>query len=112
MKELTQQQRFWLEHIGKAGERGQTLKDYAKQQGLSLGAMYRAKSLLKARGVISHDGHEAGASELVPVRVTPLGPGAWCRLRHPSGWSLECEGWPDPGWLRAVMAGSVGDAAT
>lgn len=109
MKELTQRQRFWLEHIGKAGKRGQTLKDYARQQGLSLGAMYRAKSWLKGRGVVSDDGHEAGTSELVPVRVAPLGPVPLFRLRHPSGWLLECEAWPDPGWLRAVMAGGVGD---
>jgi hypothetical protein len=45
------------------------------------------------------------------VRIEPLAPPPRCRLRHPSGWELECEGWPDPLWLRAVVEGGFEDAS-
>lgn len=108
-KELTERQRYWLEHIRAAGERGQTLKDYAQERQLSVSAMYTVKSLLMKRGVLPGRECEDAVSELVPVRVAALASAGLCRLRHPSGWSLECECWPDPRWLRAVVDG--GDAS-
>jgi hypothetical protein len=111
-KELTKRQRYWLEHIQEAERRGQTLKAYAKKRQLSLGAMYRAKSSLMKSGALPRGGHEQVVAEFVPVRIEPLAATPSCRLRHPSGWELECEGWPDPQWLRAVMGGGFEDAST
>lgn len=48
---LTERQQFWLSHIKACN--GQTLKSYAAEHGLDIGALYEAKSRLKRKGVLS-----------------------------------------------------------
>jgi hypothetical protein len=48
----------------------------------------------------------------VPVRVvgaapTPKGTLVTCRLVHPGGWVLECDGLPPATWIAAVLAGEA-----
>ena len=48
----------------------------------------------------------------VPVRVVPAAPTAGgtsvtCRLLHPGGWVLECDGLPPATWIAAVLAGEA-----
>ena len=52
----------------------------------------------------------ADAGKLIEVRVADSvgragfpATGPVCRLRHPSGWLIECEMWPDPRWLSGLM---------
>jgi len=47
-----------------------------------------------------------------PVRVAPAAATmtttaapAGCRIRHPSGWTIECAGYPEVSWLSALMSG-------
>jgi len=47
---LSPRQAFWLEHLQRCTELGQTLSAYAAAQGLSLGALYEAKRRLRLRG--------------------------------------------------------------
>lgn len=112
-KELTERQRYWLKHIDRAAERGDTLKAYAQRRGLSVGAMYQAKSELKRLGALPSPPKQAVVvSDFVPAQIEPVRSVTRCRLRHWSGWELECEEWPDPRWLRAVMEGGHGDASS
>ena len=112
MKKLTQRQRFWLAHVRRATQSGQTLKAYAEAQGISLSALYEASSKRSRGGIV--DGEEAAASgkpsaAFVPVNVTNTGTMA-CRLTHDSGWVLECERLPDPDWLIALWQRGPADA--
>lgn len=110
---LTKRQRYWLEHIKQAAERGRPLKAYAKRRGLSVDALYTAKSQLRKLGALPQQEQDTVAAELVPVRIEPsAAAGAVCRLRHPGGWELECRHWPDPDWLRSLMQAEPGDASS
>ena len=37
----------------------------------------------------------------VPAAVAPAG--LVCRLRHPSGWMIECGSWPESNWISALV---------
>lgn len=111
-KELTKRQRYWLEHIRRASESGKTLKAYARARRVSLGALYNAKSKLMKNGVLPRQESSAEMSTLVPVRIEPAATARTaCRSQHPSGWLLECDRWPEPEWLLALVQGSGGDAS-
>ena len=58
---LTERDRFWLDHEKAIAKSGQTAKDYAADQGLSLHALYQARKRLRADGLLQ-DG-EATASK-------------------------------------------------
>ena len=111
-EQLTKRQRYWLKHIEHAAERGETLKEYAKRRRMSVGAMYQAKSALMKLGVLARQEQAVVVADFVPVRIEPAAPFVRCRLRHRSGWELECTSWPDPRWLRAVMEGGQDDASS
>ena len=49
--ELTEIQRYWLSHIEACEESGGTIKEYADEQGLSVGSLYNARHQLKAKGI-------------------------------------------------------------
>jgi hypothetical protein len=54
-------------------------------------------------------------SAFLPVRVVPAAPvlssrSVTCRLVHPGGWVLECDGLPPAAWISAVLAGEAHDA--
>ena len=65
----TAREQVWLDHLRAAREQGQTLKAYARAQGLSVSALYSAHSALKRRGVLSEPAPPAPT--FVPVRITP-----------------------------------------
>jgi len=52
---------------------------------------------------------EPGA--FVGVRIAPApgaaATGAACRIRHPSGWVIECASWPEASWMAALFAGGT-----
>ncbi|NOR51860.1 MAG: hypothetical protein GQ470_04495 [Gammaproteobacteria bacterium] len=50
---LTQRQRYWLNHIQQCKESGQSLRAYAKSNGLNCNSLYTAHSKLKSKGVIT-----------------------------------------------------------
>ena len=115
MAELTKRQQFWLEHVRRAKASGEPLTRYAKSRGLSIGALQQAKSRLVQRGLLRRETPAAPRSDgeaFVPVRIEPVARmNAACRLRHDSGWELECAALPEPRWLRALIGSESGDAA-
>ena len=50
---LRPREQFWIDHLRTARQQGQTLKAYAQTHGLSVSALYTARSTLKRRGVVS-----------------------------------------------------------
>jgi hypothetical protein len=120
---LTEREQQALEHMLKAQELGTTLKEYASRFGLDVQKLYQLRKPLVRKGALGPARSEAKeprtadkASALVPVRIVSSGaaPGSTrvaCRLVHPSGWVLECDGLPPASWMAAIVAGGVHAAA-
>ena len=114
-KVMSERQRYWFEHLQRAGEQQVSLARYAHEQGLAVRQLYGAKTWLVKLGVWPRcsgipDGGRgeqraaAPASEFVAVRVLPGLYSVRCCVRHVSGWSMECDHWPDVSWLRSLVA--------
>jgi hypothetical protein len=116
---LTEREREALEHMRKAQELGTTLKEYAARFGLDVQKLYQLRKPLVRKGALGPARSEAkepcGAgkvSALVPVRIVSSGPAPGstpmaCRLMHPSGWVIECGGFPPATWMTVVLSGGV-----
>jgi hypothetical protein len=113
--DLTLGEQRYLERAQEAVKEGTSLHAYYRAHGLSLNMLYKVRRQLVAKGRIvaaSTDAPVSGrpASKLVEVRLAqrmgkvemPVA-GSVCRLRHPSGWVIECGGWPEPRWLAGLM---------
>jgi len=108
---LTQTDRGWLEHLRRAQSQGVTLVEYARAARLKVGSLYEARRSLQRKGVRVPAANAIAAKEpkpheFVPVRVMPAamsGAAAVCRVRHASGWVIECTSWPDASWVSALL---------
>src|SRR5690606_39272706 len=99
----TQRQKFWLAHIEAAMRSGEQLQRYAKRQGLSVAALYNAKSVFKRAGLLkSAPGRASSAFVAVQIAAQAASP-IRCRLQHVSGWQLEMERLPEAQWLRDLI---------
>ena len=112
--ELTLGELRYLERVREAQSEGVSLKDYYLAHGLSLRMLSRVQGQLTDKGIApppSTAVAEAGKpGKLIEVRVADAvgrvgfpAAGVVCRLRHPSGWLIECGVWPDPRWLCSLM---------
>ena len=114
---LTEQEQQALEQMCQAQEQGSTLKELAARLGLEVSHLYEIRRRLVRKGAFgplpgrkTRKLRKTGA--FVPVRVvhtapTPRGPSVTCRLVHPGGWVLECDGLPPATWIAAVLAGEA-----
>ena len=113
--ELTLGERRYLERVREAQSEGVSLKDYYLAHGLSLRMLSRVQRQLTDKGIVppasgaTAEAHQPG--KLIEIRVADSvgragfpAAGPVCRLRHPSGWLIECGMWPDPRWLSGLMA--------
>lgn len=108
---MTKRQQYWLSHVEAAMCSGDKLQWYAKRHGLSVAALYNAKSVFKRAGLLKDASSELASSAFVPVQIAaPAQPMMRCRLQHLSGWQLEMERLPDAKWLRDLIGDR--DAAT
>ena len=119
---LTEREQQGLEHMRKAQELGVTLKEYAARIGLDVQILYQLRKPRVRKGALGpvrRASKEAPTAQklsaFLPVRVVSAGPTPGsatvaCRLVHPSGWVLECDGLPPTSWVTAVLAG--GEHAT
>ena len=98
---LTRRQRFWLEHLSQARERGQSLVSYAQEHNLNLKSLYRHVRLSRERG----EGKPSPVEGSRFVRVSAPAP-TLCRVHLPNGCTVEWQGNADEealsGWLRAA----------
>jgi len=103
----------------KAQELGATLKEYAARFGLDVQKLYQLRKPLVRKGALGPARSQAQelrrvdqASAFLPVRIvssapTPGSTAVACRLVHPSGWVLECDGLPPASWIAAVLTGGA-----
>jgi hypothetical protein len=110
--ELTLGQQRFMERMQEAQNEGVSLPDYYRAHGLSMAMLYKVRRQLVQKGIVPPTRQQeqtvSGPEKFVQVRVQePLGGVAIgdpvCRLRHPSGWLIECGMWPDPRWLSGLM---------
>jgi hypothetical protein len=116
---LTEREQEALEHMRKAQELGTTLKEYASRFGLNVRQLYQLRRPLVRKGALGPNPGQAKEPRKVdregafsPVRIVSSGPAPGspavvCRLVHPSGWVLECGGWPPASWMAAIVAGGA-----
>jgi hypothetical protein len=115
--ELTPSEQRWLRHLRRAEKQGVTLVDYARSAGVKVGSLYEARHTIarkgvQMRGAFSENSPRTSA-EFITVQVEPSPvPAAGeprCRLRHPSGWVLECTDWPTAAWVAQILGGGAHD---
>ena len=85
---LTDRQRYWLEHIRACEQSGQSLKGYAAEHDLDIGALYEAKSKLKRKGLVSPADNQARFVRVEPSRVAASMPPV-CRVHLRNGTVME-----------------------
>jgi len=85
--ELTERQGYWLSHIRRIRELRLSMAAYARDQGISVAALYYWKKRLKALGVLPDEVAVAG---FAAVRIQPApGDCACCRIHFPNGVTVE-----------------------
>ena len=114
---LTEREQQALQQMREAQDQGSTLKAYAAKIGLDVGQLYELRRRLVRKGAFGPLPHRKPkkadkASAFVPVRVLPAttvpsNTAPRCRLLHPSGWVLECDGLPPASWIVAVLTGGA-----
>jgi hypothetical protein len=114
---LTEREQQALEQMREAQAQGSTLKAYAAKIGQDVGQLYELRRRLVRKGAFGPLPHRKPKksdkpSAFVPVRVlpatsVPINSALRCRLLHPSGWVLECDGLPPASWIAAVLTGGA-----
>lgn len=113
-EDLTKSERRFLERVAEARERGVTLEEYYLACGLSVGWLQKMRRQLQGKGVVVAELREEAAAlarsgKFMQVFVQGQSrseAGAACRLRHPSGWVIECMSWPPRSWLAECFEGT------
>jgi hypothetical protein len=87
---------------------GVSFSRYCRERDLKYQQWAWVKRVLIRKGVI--DGRrragKAKATGFALVRVAPpAAPATVCRIRHPSGWTIECTSFPAASWMSVLMSG-------
>ncbi len=94
------------EHVERAQSQGQTVAEYCRQTGLNAHVLYSARRQLRKSGALpgSHKRRRVRnePAKFIAVSVTDSVPAVVCRVRHPTGWVIECASWPDPNWIKEL----------
>jgi len=104
--ELTERDRFWLEHLKKLSAEKTPAKSYAQAAGLSICALYQAKKRLVKLG--AWPGRRPRPPVFTPVQVIesvklPRETDPAFRLRLGSGVALEWSAPPSLEWLCGLL---------
>jgi hypothetical protein len=100
-RQPSEREQFWLDHEAAQGASGQTAKEYAAAQGLSLHAFYQARKRLRALGLLAtapsrrepaRKQSRGRAVSFSKVAVTPVVTDPRFRLELPGGMALEWSG--------------------
>lgn len=113
--DLTPAERRYLEHAQEAEKRGMSLPEYYRSAGLSVYSLYNVRRRLLHKGVIAARRAvrvpPSAARPFVAVKVAgaafAVANAVLCRLRHPSGWVIECTSWPPAAWMAECFAGGA-----
>jgi hypothetical protein len=101
----------------RGAEAGSDLEGIRGEDGVGGGTALRSQKTPGAQGCLrsaaaSKPKKSRKATTFVPVRVVPASavPSSappTCRLLHPVGWVLECDGLPPASWVAAVLNGGA-----
>jgi hypothetical protein len=107
---LTRAEQRFLERAAEAQEQGVTLEQYYRGSGLSIGWLHNIRRQLQGKGVVVPEPSARSAvvtsGKFMQVCVRPATgreASAVCRVRHPSGWMIECGSWPEVSWVRQLI---------
>ena len=105
---LSERERACLAHLEEAQKLGVSFSRYCREKELKLHEWSWVKRVLIRKGVIGgrRRAEKAKPAGFVPVRIAPAAVAAAtattvCRIRHPSGWTIECASFPAASSLRA-----------
>jgi hypothetical protein len=107
---VTKRQAQYLEHLRAAKSQGLHLSEYCRRHDLNVREWYRIRREMVRKGIAGRT-HGSGTKAMrtrtrfAPVHVTAapmLGPSGICRIRHRSGWVIECASLPPPAWISAL----------
>jgi hypothetical protein len=110
---LSERERACLAHLEEAKRLGVNFSRYCREKHLSMHQWTWIKRALVRKGVISErrQAERSKAAGFVPVRMAPAAAAAEttavCRIRHPSGWTIECARFPEVSWMSALMSGEA-----
>ena len=96
---LTENQRYWLNHVQACEASGKRITEYAVEHGLGVRAMYDGKRALVKKGVLPRT--RATRFQRAQV-VDPVMGSEWC-IRLPNGVSIAFSGAVDTGTLTTVL---------
>jgi hypothetical protein len=113
---LTDRERECVKHIRQARERGMSFAEYCRSAGLKPNEWHGVRhGMVKKKLLPPGPGAKAKSVRsrrkpvgFIPVRVESSGGtgpsiGMLCRVRHPSGWIIECASWPELNWMRGLL---------
>jgi len=116
LEALNERERACLGHLEQAKKLGVSFSRYCREKDLSLHQWAWIKRVLVRKGVVSERRQMQGpeAVGFAPVRIVATTPtmtttavATGCRIRHPSGWTIECAGYPEVAWLSDLMSGAA-----
>jgi hypothetical protein len=119
-EKLTDRERECLKHFRQAQELGVSFAEYCRSQGLKSNEWHAVRHGMVDKGLLPGRKGSRGAkkrpsrrrqSRFVPVRLGSGAAGvsanaAACRLRHTSGWVIECASLPEVQWLKGLIEGA------
>ncbi len=110
---LNERERACLAHLEEARKLGVSFSQYCRDRKISFHQWTWIKRALVRKGVIARRprAERPEVAGFVPVRVAAsvasTTPTTVCRIRHPSGWTIECGSLPDVRWVSALMSGAA-----
>jgi len=112
---LSERERACLAHLEEAKKLGKSFSQYCRDKQISMHQWTWIKRALVRKGVIGGRRRVpvegAKAAGFVPVRIAPAALAAAtttvCRIRHPSGWTIECASYPAVSWMSALLSGEA-----
>ncbi len=114
LEALSDRERACLAHLEEAKKLGLSFSGYCRQRQLSMHQWTWIKRALVRKGVIVGPRRpKSSRAAFVPVQIartaTVMPPTAAtvCRIRHPSGWTIECASYPEVCWMSALMSGEA-----
>ena len=119
-EKLTERERECLKHFRQAQELGVSFAEYCRSQGLKSNEWHAVRHGMVHKGLLPGRNRRSGAkkspsrgrsSRFVPVRLASVAAEvsanvAACRLRHTSGWVIECASLPEVQWLKGLLEGA------
>jgi hypothetical protein len=116
LEALSQRERECLAHLEEAKKLGVSFSQYCRDKQISMHQWTWIKRALVRKGVIGkrERSDRARTAGFASVRVAPAAATitttaavTGCRIRHPSGWTIECASYPEVSWLSALMLGAA-----